>query len=149
MQFIPEHYKSSMQETIDWLKQRPCARLRGLGTHLPMDERWIIESLSDSTIYPAVYTNANYLRKIKGVAGEIDPGILEYIFTNAPELEKNRYPEKILKLANEAKKEMEYWYGVDVRLTSYPHLTNHLAFYILHHFSDCEVRPAPPGLTPP
>jgi len=133
MQFIPDHYKSSMQETIDWLKQRPCARLRGLGTHLPMDDRWIIESLSDSTIYPAVYTNSNYLRKIKEIAGEIDPAILDYIFTNEPALEKNGYPEKILKLANDARKEMEYWYGVDVRLTSYPHLTNHLAFYILNH----------------
>ena len=36
--------------TFDWLAQRPCARRRGIGTRLPFDPDWIIESLSDSTI---------------------------------------------------------------------------------------------------
>ncbi|QRF74574.1 Leucine--tRNA ligase [Thermoplasmatales archaeon] len=133
MLFIPDHYKSSMQETVDWLKQRPCARLRGLGTHLPMDERWIIESLSDSTIYPAVYTNSKYLRKIKEINGTIEPDLLGYIFTGEGKPEKRKYSAELMHLADSAREEMEYWYGVDVRLTSYPHLTNHLAFYILNH----------------
>lgn len=37
--------------TLGWLKEWACTRLFGLGTRLPWDESWVIESLSDSTIY--------------------------------------------------------------------------------------------------
>jgi len=33
-----------------------------LGTRLPWDEQWLIESLSDSTIYMAYYTVAHLLQ---------------------------------------------------------------------------------------
>ena len=33
----------------------------GLGTQLPWDQQWVIESLSDSTIYMAYYTIAHHL----------------------------------------------------------------------------------------
>lgn len=36
--------------------------LRSLGTKLPWDESWLIESLSDSTIYMAYYTIAHFLQ---------------------------------------------------------------------------------------
>ena len=38
-----------------------CSRAFGLGTKLPWDEQWLIESLSDSTIYMAYYTIADML----------------------------------------------------------------------------------------
>ena len=34
-----------------------------LGTRLPWDEHWLIESLSDSTIYMAYYTVAHLLQE--------------------------------------------------------------------------------------
>lgn len=41
--------------------------LGSLGTKLPWDENWLIESLSDSTIYMAYYTIAHYLQaNLKG-----------------------------------------------------------------------------------
>lgn len=42
-----------------------CVRARPLvtiGTRLPWDEQWLIESLSDSTIYMAYYTVAHLLQ---------------------------------------------------------------------------------------
>lgn len=36
---------------IDWLKEWGCSRTTGLGTRVPWDEQFVIESLSDSTIY--------------------------------------------------------------------------------------------------
>ena len=44
-----------------------CVCVSGSGTRLPWDERWLIESLSDSTIYMAYYTVAHLLQ-----AGVID-----------------------------------------------------------------------------
>ena len=39
-----------------WLQQWACSRSFGLGTRLPWDPQYLIESLSDSTIYMAYYT---------------------------------------------------------------------------------------------
>ena len=46
----------------DWLEEWACSRLFGLGTQLPWDKEWVIESLSDSTIYMAYYTIAHYFQ---------------------------------------------------------------------------------------
>ena len=48
--------------TLDWLREHACSRTYGLGTKLPWDEKWLIESLSDSTIYMAYYTVAHLLQ---------------------------------------------------------------------------------------
>jgi len=72
-EFIREHVMSDnfnayTQKTrhefeliIDWLKEWGCTRTQGLGTKLPWDESFVIESLSDSTIYMAYYTVAHLL----------------------------------------------------------------------------------------
>jgi hypothetical protein len=46
---------------VEWLREWACSRQFGLGTQLPWDEQWVIESLSDSTIYMAYYTIAHLL----------------------------------------------------------------------------------------
>ena len=49
------------EETLDWLNAWACSRTSGLGTILPWDNNFVIESLSDSTIYMAYYTVAHLL----------------------------------------------------------------------------------------
>lgn len=44
------------------LHEYACSRSYGLGTRLPWDKQWLIESLSDSTIYMAYYTVAHLLQ---------------------------------------------------------------------------------------
>ncbi|MFX1589147.1 MAG: leucine--tRNA ligase, partial [Promethearchaeota archaeon] len=46
MIIVPKKYRLNFENVFNWLKKRPCARKRGLGTKLPFDEDWIIESLS-------------------------------------------------------------------------------------------------------
>ena len=55
MDITPEEIRQEFNYVIDWLKERACARKSGLGTKLPWDQDWIIESLSDSVIYMAYY----------------------------------------------------------------------------------------------
>ena len=52
---------TEFRETLDWLKKWACSRNTGLGTRLPWDKQFVIESLSDSTIYMAYYTVAHLL----------------------------------------------------------------------------------------
>ena len=59
---------------LDWLKEWGCTRTQGLGTVLPWDDKFLIESLSDSTIYMAYYTVAHLLQG--GVLDGSQPGPL-------------------------------------------------------------------------
>ena len=138
IEFYPPALKKNMHDTIDWLRERPCARRRGLGTRLPFDREWLIESLSDSTIYTVLYTVINELREIREEAGKVDPEVLDYIMLDSEIDLREKYGEKVQKLASRARKNKQYWYPVDLRVTATPHFSNHLAFFIMHH---CAIFP--------
>lgn len=53
----------SFQHTLGWLNQWACSRSFGLGTRVPWDPEFLIESLSDSTVYMAFYTVAHILQE--------------------------------------------------------------------------------------
>lgn len=74
--------------TINWLKEWGCSRSFGLGTQLPFDKQYLIESLSDSTIYFAFYTIAHMLQgnldgSVQGTLGikheDLTPDFWSYI----------------------------------------------------------------------
>ncbi len=54
--------RNAFEKTLDWLGQWACSRSYGLGSRIPWDPQWLIESLSDSTIYMAYYTVAHLLQ---------------------------------------------------------------------------------------
>jgi leucyl-tRNA synthetase len=56
MDLYHDEVRKNFEATFDWIKEHACSRTYGLGTKLPWDESWLIESLSDSTIYMAYYT---------------------------------------------------------------------------------------------
>ncbi|MGB7533614.1 MAG: leucine--tRNA ligase [Halobacteriota archaeon] len=133
MTFYPEKYKAYMHDIIDWLALRPCARKRGLGTRFPFEKDWIIESLSDSTIYMALYTIAHRVRQLP--VDCLNEQFFDYVFlgigSGADELAKESHIEAdVLK---GIKEEFEYWYPNDLRHTAPPHLSNHLVFFLMHH----------------
>jgi leucyl-tRNA synthetase len=53
--------RHSFNEGIDWFSEWGCSRTFGLGTKIPWDKQYLIESLSDSTIYMSFYTIYNYM----------------------------------------------------------------------------------------
>lgn len=132
MRFFPEQYKAYMHDIVDWLAQRPCARRRGLGTRFPFEREWIIESLSDSTLYMALYTIAHLLRGVRVEA--LDEASFDYVFLGigTPEDVANR-AQVDPALMQRLRAEFEYWYPNDQRHTAPPHLSNHLVFFIMHH----------------
>lgn len=48
--------RNLFESTLAWLNQWACARTYGLGSKMPWDPQFMVESLSDSTIYMAYYT---------------------------------------------------------------------------------------------
>jgi leucyl-tRNA synthetase len=134
MEIIPDAYRKSFESTIAWLREWPCARNRGLGTRLPYDERWVIESLSDSTIYMAFYTIVHLIRKNKIQQDQLTKEFFDYVFLGkrtAKEVSKiTDIPEEIIE---NMRKEFLYWYPMDERRTAVAHLSNHLTFFLFHH----------------
>ncbi len=134
MLFYPPKYKGIMHGIIDWLEKRPCARKRGLGTRFPWNKEWIIESLSDSTIYMAMYTIAHIIRRENIKPEQLREEFFDYVFLGkgkASEVAKlTGIKEDVIE---EMRTEFSYWYPNDERHTAPPHLSNHLAFFIMHH----------------
>ncbi len=148
MLFYPEKYRDIMHGIIDWLEKRPCARKRGLGTRFPWNRDWIIESLSDSTIYMAMYTIAHILRR-EGIADEqLKEEFFDYVFLGKGSAEDVAGVTGIDKgIIEEMRNEFTYWYPNDIRHTAPPHLSNHLAFFIMHHTAIFPEEHWPGGIT--
>ena len=134
MKILPEEYRSQFRYTIDWLTKKACARTRGLGTELPWAPGWIIESLSDSTIYMAFYT-VNYRIKRLGVdPSRLDVDFWEYIFLGNGDPEKISEKTGIPRDELEAmRSEFDYWYPLDARHSGKDLVQNHLTFFIFNH----------------
>jgi leucyl-tRNA synthetase len=134
MSIVPEVYRNLFEATFDWLTQRPCARKRGIGTRLPFDQDWIIESLSDSTIYMAYYTIAHHIKNNKVKPAQLTYAFFDYVFlgrgTPLKVSKITGIDEALLKTMHD---EFMYWYPNDRRHTAPSHISNHLSFAIFHH----------------
>ncbi|MEM3932465.1 MAG: leucine--tRNA ligase [Thermoplasmata archaeon] len=138
MKFYPPTYAKQFHDTVDWLRERPCVRKRGLGTKFPFEEGWIIESLSDSTIYPAFYTIIDKIREKKIKQEELDEKFFDYIFLG-------KYFDGCEKY-NDIRESFKYWYPVDLRVSSIAHLSNHFTFYLFHHAAIFDQKNLPNGI---
>jgi leucyl-tRNA synthetase len=133
MKLLPERTATDYHNTIDWLHERACARRAGFGTRFPFDTDWIIEPLSDSTIYMAYYTIAHYL---KGLEKKLDEYVFDYIFLDKGNIDEVSKKSKIdKKLLEKMKTEFEYWYPLDSRHSAKDLVSNHLTFFILNHIA--------------
>ncbi|ADG13246.1 leucyl-tRNA synthetase [Methanocaldococcus infernus ME] len=134
MNFIPENLRRVFHEMIDWMKDKACVRRRGLGTEFPFEEGWIIESLSDSTIYPAYYTIAKYVNEYNIKPEQLTIKLFDYIFLGKGELEEVSEDSGLDKeLIKKMREEFLYYYPVDWRCSAKDLIPNHLTFYIFNH----------------
>jgi leucyl-tRNA synthetase len=61
MNTYSQETRHGFEKTLAWLNQWACARTYGLGSELPWDPHFLVESLSDSTVYMSYYTIAHLL----------------------------------------------------------------------------------------
>ncbi len=137
MIFYPESLREVFHKIIDWYEDWACTHMRELGTPLPWDREWVVESLSDSTIYMAYYTISKYLQHPEkyGIRAEqLEPIFFDYVFLGrgspSEVEEKTGVPAD---LVEEMRKEFLYWYPVDMRISGKDLVQNHLTFFIFHH----------------
>ncbi|MCC7556951.1 MAG: leucine--tRNA ligase [Methanoculleus marisnigri] len=126
MALVPPEVRTEFDRTVDWLKDWACTRRVGLGTKLPWDPTWIIEPLSDSTIYMAYYTIAHHLKAIP--PENLTPEVFEYIFKG--EGDPTTVDRETL---DTIRSEFLYWYPYDYRFSAKDLISNHLTFQLFHH----------------
>ncbi len=122
MKLYPELVRQQFNHVIDWLNDWACTHHQGMGTKLPWDEKWVIESLSDSTIYMAYYTIAHLIKEYP--EKKIDDKFFDFVF-----LGKGKGDKKMQKM----RKEFEYWYPFDIRSSGKDLVQNHLSFCLFNH----------------
>ncbi|THH09676.1 hypothetical protein EW145_g1858 [Phellinidium pouzarii] len=132
--------RNSFEATLAWLNQWACARTYGLGTKLPWDHTFMVESLSDSTIYMSYYTFAHLLQGGTHDGSKIGPlgvtpeqmtdEVFEYILCDGPwPSDASLSREK----ADVMKREFNYFYPLDIRSSGKDLIPNHLTFAIYVH----------------
>ena len=134
MKIYPETARQWFLDVIDWLKEWACARKTGLGTPLPWNPEWIVETLSDSTVYMAFYTVNKHIRQHKIKPEQLTPEVFDYIFYGKGD--KNIISSTTgigSEILEEMRKEFLYWYPVDLRNSAKELVPNHLTFFIFHH----------------
>lgn len=136
MKILPEEIRSEFNYVVDWLRERACARQHGLGTKLPWDKDWIVESLSDSVIYMAYYILAKYVNKNQIVAENVNDEFFDYIFFGDGNAKKIVSECKITKeLLEQIRDEFAYFYPVNARHSGRDLVPNHLTFFVFNHIA--------------
>jgi len=134
MEILPEEMRSEYNYVIDWLHEKACARKSGMGTRLPWDRAWIIESLSDSTIYMVYYTIVRQIKEHKIKPVQLTDEVFDYIFLGkgkpAEIGKKTNLNATILEAMRE---EFLYFYPLDSRHSAHELIPNHLTFMIFNH----------------
>jgi leucyl-tRNA synthetase len=134
MNILPNEIRSEFDKVLDWLRERACARQHGLGTKVPWDKDWLVESLADSVIYMAFYIISKYVNKKEINGNDLTDEFFDYVFYG----EKD--PAEISNKINITKEKLEeirneflYFYPVDSRHSGRDLVPNHLTFFVLNH----------------
>ncbi len=134
MNVFPNEIRPEFDQVLDWLRERACARQHGLGTKVPWDKEWLVESLADSVIYMAFYIISKYVNKKEIDGNELTDEFFDYVFygKNDPVEIANKIKITKEKL-EEIRKEFLYFYPVDARHSGRDLVPNHLTFFVLNH----------------
>ena len=135
MEIVPEEIRQEFNYVLDWLRERACARKTGLGTKLPWDQDWIIESLSDSVIYMAYYILAKYVNDKSIIdVNNLKDSVFDYVLLGRGNIVEVASECNIsTALLEQMRQEFTYFYPVDSRHSGRDLVPNHLSFFIFGH----------------
>lgn len=137
--------QNQFEKNLLWLNRWACARTYGLGSKLPWDPKFLVESLSDSTIYMSYYTISHFLhsdifgteRGLLDIKPEqmIDE-VWDYVFCRTELTEELTEKSGLSKNDLEImRREFQYWYPLDVRGSGKDLVPNHLTFFLYVHLA--------------
>ncbi len=149
MNINPPEYAENVHGVLDWFRERACARLGNwLGTRFPYDDKWIIEAISDSTLYPIYYTISLYAN-----SGQIKPEQMTEPFFDHVILGQGSVSDVSAEtgipanLLTKIREDVEYWYPLDINLGGKEHMTVHFPAFLFNHVAILPENMLPRGIT--
>ncbi len=143
----PEKLRTTFQKVIDWIDLRAAEREQGLGTRFPFDKSYVIESLSDSTIYMCFYTFVHILRN-EGIRPEqLMPEFFDCVLLSKGDQEDVSKSTGIdVPTITKCRESFEYWYSETSRHSGPDLVPNHLTMYIFNHIAVLERKDWPKNI---
>jgi len=134
MRVVPEKLRKSFEYYVDWMKEKPCARKIGFGTPFILDPAWIIEPLSDSTIYMAYYTIARIINQKKIEPAKLTKELFDFVFLGIGRAEEVAKASGLDRgTIEEMRHEFLSWYPNDIRFVGPDLIGNHATFFLFNH----------------
>jgi len=148
MTIRPREYKENLPKVIDWYEDRACVRQGNwLGTRFPFDKEWIIEPISDSTLYPAFYIVSLYVNKGKIKPEQLKEEFFDYVFLGKGDVKevskKTGIEEEIIE---SVRKDFLYWYPLDMNCGGKEHQTVHFPVFVMNHVAILNKEHWPKGI---
>lgn len=145
MHVTPPEYARDLPSTLRWFADRACTRQGAwLGTRFPIDERWIIEPISDSTLYPAFYIVAPYVNGETLKAEALGEAFFDFVFLGRGEA--GRLPGVSPAVAEACRRDFLYWYPLDINLGGKEHKTVHFPAFVKAHVGVLQEPHWPRGI---
>ena len=149
--------QSAFELILTWLKEWACSRSFGLGTRLPWDRQFVIESLSDSTVYMAYYTFAHLLHggsldgSVRGPLGlapeQLTDAAWDYVLLGVEGYTPAEGSAPLAAL-QAMRREFTYWYPMDLRVSGKDLIQNHLTMSLYNHAAIWSQSETSTGMMP-
>ena len=138
MKIYPKEYYDSMPDVLNWFGDRACARLGNwMGSKLPFDEKWIVEPISDSTLYPSYYIVSKFVNNGTLKAEDLTEAFFDYVFLGKGEGRDAWKP---------IREEFNYFYPLDFNLGGKEHQTVHFPVFLMNHVAILPEEKWPQGI---
>ena len=148
MDILPNEYHENIQSVLEWYRERACVRMGNwLGTRFPFDQKWIVEAIADSTLYPAYYVISRYANEGLIDAKGMDEAFFDYVLLGKGTAEAVARGTKFdLDVIESIRKEFEYWYPLDINLGGKEHMTVHFPVFLMNHVAILRPEHWPRGI---
>ena len=138
MNIYPKEYSENIHSVLDWFNDRACVRLGNwLGSKFPLDEKWIVEPISDSTLYPAYYIVSKFIKNGTLKTEDLTEEFFDFIY-----LQKGSGKEEWKTIQEEFK----YFYPLDINLGGKEHKTVHFPVFLMNHIGILPSNMWPKGI---
>ncbi len=148
MNILPEQFKTNLENILNWFDDRACARQgRWLGTKLPFDKSYTIEPISDSTLYPIYYLVSLYINNKELKTEQLTEDFFDFVFLEKGEIKDVSTKTGVeIELLEKIRKDVDYWYPLDINLGGQEHQTVHFPTFLMNHVSILPEKYYPQGI---
>ena len=148
MSIFPSEYYDNVQGILEWFRERACVRQGNwLGTRFPLDGKWVVEAIADSTLYPLYYLVSLYANSGKIKPENMTEEFFDYLFNDIGEVDEVSKKTGVEQnLLQTMKKDVDYWYPLDINLGGKEHMTVHFPVFIMNHVGLLPKKYWPAGI---